>query len=396
MFDLDELLKLVTPAIVIEIMDENGAPLNHTSTDGSTGQRLLWFKTICHGGSKPKLCYFTKSKNFFCYTSCGAMSFFECIKRIRNVKDSDFYKDVVLYVANKLGVKQISEKGFGTYRKDDRNDLRFLEDKGSRTDWSAFQDKVKNQNDNISNPIIPDETILDYFENKIYDGWLAEGISEKSMRKYGIRWYEYQKHIIIPHRNENGDLIGIRRRSLKPEDANNKYMPEFIEGKDYGHSLGLNLYGLWENKEAIQRQGQAIIVEGEKSVLLSDTYFGRDSIAVATCGFSVSNRQANLLGNLNIGKVYLGFDKDFDEFNPKLVKGYNSVPATKRDFEMYLSKINSIAAKLEGMGFAVYIIKDREGDLGIKDSPFDKGKDICRKLIINAEKFSLKRYALNA
>ena len=55
MIDKDELLKRVTPEIVIEIMDENGAPLNHTSRDGSTGQQLLWFKTICHGGSKPKL-----------------------------------------------------------------------------------------------------------------------------------------------------------------------------------------------------------------------------------------------------------------------------------------------------------------------------------------------------
>ena len=96
MIDKDELLKRVTPEIVIEIMDENGAPLNHTSRDGSTGQQLLWFKTICHGGSKPKLCYFTQSKNFFCYTSCGAMSFFEGIKRIRNVRDKDFYKVVIL------------------------------------------------------------------------------------------------------------------------------------------------------------------------------------------------------------------------------------------------------------------------------------------------------------
>ena len=31
MIDKDELLKRVTPEIVIEIMDENGAPLNHTT-----------------------------------------------------------------------------------------------------------------------------------------------------------------------------------------------------------------------------------------------------------------------------------------------------------------------------------------------------------------------------
>lgn len=391
MIDKDELLQRITPEIVIEIMDENGAPLNHTSRDGSTGQKLLWFKTICHGGSKPKLCYFTQSKNFFCYTSCGAMSFFECIKRIRNVRDSDFYKGVILYVADKVGLKSTKEKGFGTYRKDDRDDLRLLEDSVGIDGWKDYCEKIKNQNDNINNKVIQDETILNYFENKVYDGWLAEGISEASMKKYGIKWYEYQKHIIIPHRNENGQLIGIRRRSLKPEDKNNKYMPEFIEGKDYGHSLGLNLYGLYENKEAIQERSKAIIVEGEKSVLLSDTYFGKRSIAVATCGFSVSNKQANLLGNLGVTQVYLGFDKDFDEFNSKAVMGYNSNPATKRDFEMYKNKINSIASKLAGMGFAVYIIKDKEGKLKLKDSPFDEGKETFQKLFKGAEKFDQNR-----
>lgn len=391
MIDKDELLQRITPEIVIEIMDENRAPLNHTSRDGSTGQKLLWFKTICHGGSKPKLCYFTQSKKFFCYTSCGAMSFFECIKRIRNVRDSDFYKGVILYVADKVGLKSTKEKGFGTYRKDDRDDLRLLEDSVGVDGWKDYCEKLKNQNDNINNKVIQDETILNYFENKVYNGWLTEGISEASMKKYGIKWYEYQKHIIIPHRNENGQLIGIRRRSLKPEDKNNKYMPEFIEGKDYGHSLGLNLYGLYENKEAIQERGKAIIVEGEKSVLLSDTYFGKRSIAVATCGFSVSNKQANLLGNLGVTQVYLGFDKDFDEFNNKAIMGYNSNPATKRDFEMYKNKINSIASKLAGMGFAVYIIKDKEGKLKIKDSPFDEGKETFQKLFKSAEKFDQNR-----
>ena len=234
MISKDALLELITPAIIIEIMDENGAPLNHVSKDGSTGQKLLWFKTICHGGSKPKLCYFTKSKNFFCYTSCGAMSLFECIKRIRNVRDADFYKGVILYLADKVGMKTTSfETGFGTYRKDDRDDLRMLEDEWlSSPEWGQYQAKIKNQNENINNKTIDNESILNYFENKVYDGWIEEGISKKSMEKYGIKWYEYQKHIIIPHRNEDGKLIGIRRRSLKPEDKNNKYMPEFIEGID--------------------------------------------------------------------------------------------------------------------------------------------------------------------
>ena len=37
-------------------------------------------RTICHGGDSHKLCYFTKSKDFYCYTNCGRMPFFEFIK----------------------------------------------------------------------------------------------------------------------------------------------------------------------------------------------------------------------------------------------------------------------------------------------------------------------------
>ena len=68
MIDKDELLKLVTEDVVINIMEENGSPLYSTSIDGRTQQKCLWFKTICHGGDSHKLCFFTESKDFFCYT----------------------------------------------------------------------------------------------------------------------------------------------------------------------------------------------------------------------------------------------------------------------------------------------------------------------------------------
>ena len=44
------------------------------------------------------------------------------------------------------------------------------------------------------------------------------------MQVFGIRWYELEKHIIIPHYNINGELVGIRRRSLQEKDKNNKYI----------------------------------------------------------------------------------------------------------------------------------------------------------------------------
>ena len=62
---------------------------------------------------------------------------------------------------------------------------------------------------------------------------------------------------------------------------------------------------------------------------------------------------------------------------------------------MYKNKIISIASKLAGMGFAVYIIKDKEGKLKIKDSPFDEGKETFQKLLASAEKFDMNKLKWN-
>ena len=223
-----------------------------------------------------------------------------------------------------------------------------------------------------------DAHILNYFDgNTFYQGWIDEGISEKTMMKYQIKWYEFQKHIIIPHFDIHGNLVGIRRRSLKPEDLKNKYMPEFLEGRSYEHSLGLNLYGLYQNQSAIKKQKKAIIVEGEKSVLLSDSYYGNKSIAVATCGFNISEWQLRTLLSLGVDTIYLGFDKDYD-INKEAE--YSKDKAIWDNYQHYIMRLNTLAKRIAPY-CNTYILRDRKGLLGEKDSPFDKGKNILEELI---------------
>ena len=378
MIDKDVLLKLVTEDVVINIMQENGSPLYNTSVDGQTKQRCLWFRTICHGGDSHKLCFFTESKDFYCYTNCGRMNFFEFIKRIRDAKNEEFYTKVICYVAQKVG-KTISRNrhGFtsevsGAIREEVSEMDRQSEDIKRRALFGDARIKT-NYNDKKS--------ILKYFDNNtFYKGWIDEGISIETMQKFGIEWYDYQKYIIIPHYDIDGNLVGIRRRSLKPEDVNNKYMPLFIAGEDFGHSLGLNLYGLYENKDAIKRLKKAIIVEGEKSVLKSDSYFGNKSCAVATCGFNISDWQIRALEKLGVEKVYLGFDKDFDEHKEELYKKDKDVYA---NYLRYKNRLDTIAERLNNT-FNVRLLKDINGQLGEKDSPFDKGKDVFDIIYKNA------------
>ena len=380
MIDKEELLKLITEEVVINIMEENGSPLFNTSIDGKTKQRCLWFKTICHGGDSHKLCFFTESKDFYCYTSCGKMNFFEFIKRVRNAKNEEFYSKVIVYIAQKVG-KSLSRQREGfTYETPQsiREDINYME--------QIVNDKERKQSyKNAEISTFYDPHILKYFDpDTFYKGWINEGISIDTMRKFQIEWYEYQKYIVIPHYNIEGKLVGIRRRSLKEEDKNNKYMPIFVETKSYDHALGLNLYGLYENKSAIKRKKKAIIVEGEKSVLLSDTFYGKESCTVATCGFNISDWQLNALLKLGVEEIYLGFDKDFDD---RYIELYKSDATVYKNYLRYKERLDSLAQRIAPY-CDVYLIRDRKGLLDIKDSPFDKGKTIFEKLLKDKRRIS--------
>lgn len=371
MLDAKEILKNVTPKDVIEIMQENGSSLYKTGVDGKTQQNILWFRTICHGGDSHKLCYFTESKDFFCYTNCGRMTFYDFIKRIRDVKDADFYK-VVKYVAQKIGYYSRDD--------DDRNGIQLVsvEDKRAIRNDIIEMDKALEEKSRVykREPIVfknYNEEVLDYFEKKYYTGWIDDGISIKSMEKFKIRWYERKKHIIIPHYDINGRLIGIRRRTLNVEEIEEggKYKPEYLEGQTFEHSTSMNLYGLFENQEAIKSQKRAIIVEGEKSVLLSDTFFGNKSVAVATCSFNISTGQIDQLLSLGVKEVTVAFDKDFDVTKERI---YSKDELLFKKYKRYREKIESICVKLSAY-FNVYLILDRENILKEKDSPFDRGKN---------------------
>lgn len=387
MININELLDEVTNDVVIEIMEENGSPLFKRSIDGSTHQECLWFKTICHGGDSHKLCYFTETKDFYCYTNCGRMPFFEFIKKVNGFGEKDFGK-CLTYVAEKVGYKPRLK----------RNELGALKPSSLDKDVEQYQQEKIKYSSQYFEPTYNlkhyDPYILNYFDhNAFYEGWIKEGISTDTMTKYGICWYEFQKYIVIPHYDIDGNLIGIRRRSLKPEDVDNKYMPLFVQDKSFEHQLGLNLYGLYQNKEIITKLKTAVIVEGEKSVLMGDTFYGKYNNLVATCGFNVSNYQIRLLQKLGVRVVYLGFDKDFDIRKEK-EEEYKKDEVVFQNYLRYRKRIQNLALKLQKVGdFEVFIIEDKIGILSLKDSPTDKGKENFEKLKKTASLQRIDSYA---
>lgn len=373
--DLQELLDLVTPEIVVQIMKENGSEVYDRTMDRRTGQSCLWFKTICHGGDSHKLCFFTQTKDFYCYTNCGKMNFWDGIKTIRDIKDGEFGK-VVEYIRQKVGKPKkdrtkISGK-LGT--REVREELLELEE--------LFEERERKNKEKVVIDNFYDENILKFFDhNTFYQGWINEGISIESMQKFGICWYEYQKAIVIPHRNIDGKLVGIRRRSLLPEMQNSaKYMPLYISQTLYDHPLGLNLYGLYENKDYIKKAKKVIIVEGEKSVLLADTYYQKSKTKpyiCATCGFNISDWQLTQLLKLGCEEIIIGFDKDFDITK---IDNYKKDNSEFNKYCNYINKLKSLSSRIIPF-CTVSIILDTEELLGEKDSPLDKGKEIFEQLM---------------
>ena len=348
MIDLKQLANSLSNEKIIELVTNLGADRYEEKND------CIIFPTICHNESPEdasmKLYYYKKNKKFHCYTDCGDnFNIFELFKRRYDLLhiDYDFYKDIVLKIADGQSYTPISNN-FGQYYE--------------KINYGHKQDI------NVKIPIIP-KTLLNVFQIYLTPEWKAEGIELEQIKRFNILYSINQNKIIIPHYDINDNLIGIRGRALNEEDiAIGKYMPVSIEGKIYAHPLGYNLYGLNLNKNNIKRKKIAIVFEGEKSVILYDKYYGKDNnISVAVCGNSISRYQVELLLSAGAEKIIIAFDNPTDCKNEQdQIKQYEKM-------KKVCLKYNSII----DIGFII----DRKRLLQNKDSPIDRGKKVFEEMM---------------
>lgn len=362
MVNLSKLLDDLSTEDVINIVLSLGADRYQEQDDS------VIFPTICHhenaeDGSM-KLYYYKENKRFHCYTECSStFNLYTLIEKVfilrggnkveskdKKKKPNDFcFFDTVKYVMN--GSNVIVD--FNENQRD-----RYVSDR------QRYQRKKRQ----IKLETYP-EQILDIFEKEYPIEWLQEGITKEAMDMYNIRYSISRNKIIIPHYDWNRQLIGIRGRALDEEEAATfgKYMPVEIEGKWYAHPLSQNLYGLYLAQEAIQKSHRVIIFEGEKSCLLYQGYLGEANNSVACCGSSINKAQINLLMETCApSEIVVAFDKEFE--NPNDEKA-----------EKYFNKLYDMCKKYFNYANFSFIF-DREGLLGLKDSPIDRGFDIYKKL----------------
>ena len=130
-----------------------------------------------------------------------------------------------------------------------------------------------------------------------FPAWEKENISKELMDYMGIKYDPVNGAILIPHRDVDNRLIGIRQRTLIQEQEEfGKYRPAKINGKLLNHPLSANLYGLNIAKDNIKRAETAIVLESEKAAMQAMGYLGIDgTIAVGMCGSNLSKYQFQLL-----------------------------------------------------------------------------------------------------
>jgi hypothetical protein len=313
------------------------------------------FPTACHNleGGSPKLYYYKKEKIFKCYTGCNSMfDIFELIIKINKLRGNE----INLYTAIKeTGVEgeQISKEIY--------DDLQYLRQMTKDKDFGG---------DNTVNVV--DTKVLDRFpyNTKGVQSWIDEGMTEETMKKFGIGYDNFLNAITIPNYDKDGDLIGIRGRFLNP-DSPYKYLPIKSYGETFSFPTGKYLYGFYQNKDIINKKGIAIIFEGEKSVLKAESILP-DNVALATLGKKITIDQLNLLLSLGgVREVILAFDKDYK---------------TKAEREEKMKEWEKILSILKPF-FNISMLVDMQNKLGYKDSPIDKGKEIFMELI----KYRVKR-----
>lgn len=200
---------------------------------------------------------------------------------------------------------------------------------------------------NVNDIHVLDDKLLDDFIPMLHIDWVKQGITEKTRKKFGLAYSYKHKRVVIPMRYWlTGELLGFNQRTTVENYKEFNIKKYFITPT---YPKQLNLYGLYENYDSIQKAGYVVVAESEKSVLKRDSL--GDSTVVALSGKSMSDEQVRILIGLNV-EIVIGLDKDVD-----------------------INEIRHMCNKFKNIRKVSYI-HDFMGILGNKDAPMDaRNKD---------------------
>lgn len=347
-----ELKSKLTEDDIKKLLELMGATFYYEDDD-------MWITdTICHHGTKPKLYFYKDSMSFHCYTECGQLDIIGVVMGYKGYEQEEFQK-AINWISVKLNLDN-HVYGFGKQEQ--------------ISDWEFIKKYKKNKKVKPKDKILVpyDKNVLNIFQHFYCQSWIEEGISVETMKKYNILYSTWQQKIIIPHYDMNNNLIGVRSRALLPDDIElfGKYSPFKIGNKFYNHSLGLNLFGLNHNINAIQKKRKIMLVEAEKSVFQTDTMFSEDNFTVALCGSNLTDYQKGIILMLGVREVIIALDKQYQTLDSDECKNWSQHIKDK-----IIDKLSPFVS--------VSVLWDSTNLLGYKDSPTDRGKETLLKLMEN-------------
>lgn len=340
MLDIAAIKAQITDDDIIALMDSMGIPLV------SANSQYQLYPSACHHSDwerhKNKLYYYVQSQRWHCY-SCGGD--WDTIGLVQHLRKCTFNQSVD-YICSTLGIVA-TEVVQDDMRDNWQRDLRR---------WLPNSDI-----DEPAELTAYDPAILSAFDHLYPTEWLEYGITRDSMDKFGIGWYARQACISIPV-VQNGQLVGVRGRYTRQQDVDKgKYRPiAMLDGTVLKFSTNQCLYGLDQNKSAIEKCRQVLLFESEKSILKADSWHIHNALAVF--GSNISKRHIEMLLELGVNDVVLCMDSDYRQVGDD-------------DFKFFVAKMRKLAGKLTPY-FSTSIVYNNQGydayKCNIMDLPYDK------------------------
>ena len=307
----------------------------------------------------PKLYFYKDSQIYFGYTSSRSYDIISLVQtRLALLKQPCSFLDACQFILN---ITNINPDSISRVKKE-----------GHVYDWSNLERfiRVRKYGNQLSEY---NRNIIDTLPPLYPQAWIDEGISEETMDKYQIRYYERCNQTVIPCFDDEARLVGVRVRNWDKDRVEQaKYMPLVtLDGQCYKFNTNQVFYGINYNKPEIERTGKVIIVESEKAVMKLDTYMGRHNIALGMYGSNLGIQRRNQLLKMGVNTVSYVVDNDFigqdDEF-----------------FEQWREKIRHFIKLWDGF-CRVEIVWDNLGLLGPKENATDRTKEVWEQLWENRE-----------
>lgn len=205
------------------------------------------------------------------------------------------------------------------------------------------------------NPVLSEDIMQQYYpygKPLPFQDWIDEGISYKTQQFYGVGFDLESKRVVFPLRNRFGQIIGVKGRIMKIEDAPDcKYLYLYHCNNSY------ELFNFHNAHPHILMEKKVYIYEAEKSCMKAFDWGIYNTVAIGAS--DISEVQADMVKNLGLDiEIVLCYDKDK---TPQEIKEYAQVFRGRKVYGMF----------------------DVDNLLQRKDAPVDRGFEVWSKLVEN-------------